>query len=130
MGDMELETAILIPASSVMPSITDHHLVTITIASQLLRSLTYTMILYMRYLPLSALSQIGKQVSAWLPMHCGSPTSCYTQTCEHTHMRAHVHTHRHTDITHFNIHMKIHIYIVPGHAKKEKETKNKWDSRL
>ena len=36
----------------------------------------------------NALSQTEKQVSAWLPMHCGSPTSCYTQTCEHTHMRA------------------------------------------
>ena len=79
----------------------------------------------MRYLPLNALSQTEKQVSAWLPMHCGSPTSCYTQTCEHTHMRAHVHTQRHTDITYFNIHMKIHIYPVPGHAKKEKEKENK-----
>ena len=126
MEDMELETAILIPASLVMPaspSITDHHLVTIAIASQLLRSLTNTIILYMRYLPLSALSHTEKKASAWLPMHCGSPTSCYTQTCEHTHMRAHVHTERHIDITHFNIQMKIHIYTVPGQAKRKKKKK-------
>lgn len=127
---MELETAILIPASSVMPSITDHHLVTITIASQLLRSLTYTMILYMRYLPLSALSQIGKQVSAWLPMHCGSPTSCYTQTCEHTHMRAtctHTQTHRHHSFQYS--HENTHIHS-PRSCQESKRKKNKWDSRL
>ena len=125
MEDLELETTILIPASSAMPaspSITDHHLVTITIAT------------YVSNLNNDPLHEISspqclipdrKQVSASLPMHCGSPTSCYTQTCEHTHMHAHVHTQRHTDITHFNIHMKIHIHPVPGHAKKEKEKENK-----
>lgn len=97
------------------PSVT---LVTITIAIQHLRSLTYLMTLFMtEYLSLNALCQAEKQWSACLPMDCQSPASC-THKHTYTHTCIHVDMHRYTETSLISIVVcKIHM-LSPRQVKK------------